>query len=241
MYNAGSLLGNVGRYADRGANFIWGTGSNIVGDEIRAAVKNRKATGDSFVRSMRNGLSNGFKKDAQRLEGQGFFKTTWNTLRAIPSEMATEFKSAKGLKKLYKVFSPLKKAFPFLMNAMWVASSIPNIVDRCKDEGFFGGIKETTKTLFKMASFALGSALGAAFGGVGCFVGGMALSVVAEKIAGEGHKDKKDRLAFEAEQKAQQEAQELSGDMKALDEQVLMAQNSGGGSSTNPFANVKTT
>ena len=71
---------------------------------------------------------------------------------------------------------------------------MPTIIERTKDEGIWGGIKETGKTIVKMASFMLGSALGAAFGGIGGFAGGIALSCLADKVLGEDYKIKKERF-----------------------------------------------
>ena len=61
----GQAVSTFGKYADRGANFVFGTGSTIIGDEIRAAVKarNRMGRSDSFVRSVANGFVKGVKKD----------------------------------------------------------------------------------------------------------------------------------------------------------------------------------
>ncbi len=205
----GNAMSTFGKYADRGANFIWGTGSHIIGEEIRAAVKARSRMGrsDSFVRAVGNGIVKGVKKDNARLAGAGFFKTTWNTLCAIPGEMAAGFKGATGLGKITKSLKPLGKALPFAMNVLWIAGSLPNIIERTKDEGIIGGLKETGKTIVKMGSFALGSALGMAFGGFGGFVCGMALSSLADKVMGEDYKVKKERLAAEEQEKmAQQQA-----------------------------------
>jgi hypothetical protein len=207
MSSIGNVVSGIGKYADKGANFIFGTGSTIVGDEIRAAVKarNRMSRSDSFVRAVGNGFVKGVKKDNARLAKAGFFKTTFETLRSIPGEMSSGFKGATGLSKITKGLKPLGKALPFAMNLLWIAGSMPNIIERTKDEGLIGGLKETGKTIVKMGSFALGSALGAAFGGFGGFVGGMVLSGIADKVMGEGYKDKKDRLAEEAKLATQQQ------------------------------------
>lgn len=205
----GNAISTFGKYADKGANFIFGTGSHTIGKSIRTAVKVRNAHGrsDSFVRAVANGFANGVKKDNAQLAQIGFVKKTWQTLRSIPGDMAAGFKGGKGLGKLGKFLKPLGKALPFAMNVLWIAGSLPNIIERTKDEGILGGLKETGKTIVKMGSFALGSALGMAFGGVGGFIGGMVLSSIADWAMGEGYKDKKDRLAAEEQEKlAQQQA-----------------------------------
>lgn len=203
----GSVVSSFGRYADRGANFIFGTGSNTVGNSIRTAVKarNRFGNSDSFVSAVAKGLAHGVKKDNAQLAKMGFVQKTWQTLRSIPGDMVAGFKGGKGLGKIGKFFKPLGKTLPFAGNVLWIAGSLPNIIERTKDEGVLGCLKETGKTIIKMGSFALGSALGAAFGGVGGFFGGAILSGITDSIMGEGYKDKKDRLAKEAEeaQKAQ--------------------------------------
>lgn len=213
----GSVVSSFGKYADKGANFIFGTGSTTVGKSIRTAVKVRNAHGrsDSFVRAVANGFVNGVKKDNAQLAKMGFVKKTWQTLRSIPGEMVSGFKGAKGLAKLGKFFKPLGKALPFAMNVMWIAGSLPNIIERTKDEGILGCLKETGKTIVKMGSFALGSALGMAFGGVGGFVGGMVLSTIADKVMGEGYKDKKDRLAAEEQEKIAQQVNSYPADNNA--------------------------
>ncbi len=192
------VTSTVGRYVDRGANFIFGTGSTTIGNQVKKAVKIRKRTGDSFIRSVANGFSSGVKKNNVELAKVGFFKNTWNTLKNIPKEMGAGFKNGKGLGKIGQFLKPLGKTLPFAMNVMWIASTLPSIIERTKDEGILGGLKETGKTVVKMASFALGSALGAAFGGFGGFVGGIALSCLADKVLGEDYKFKKERLAEEA-------------------------------------------
>lgn len=202
-----SAVSTFGKYADKGANFIFGTGSHTVGKSIRTAVRVRNAHGrsDSFVRAVANGFVNGVKKDNAQLAKVGFVKKTWDTLRSIPGDMVSGFKGGKGLGKIGKFLKPLGKALPFAMNVLWIAGSLPNIIERTKDEGIIGGLKETGKTIVKMGSFALGSALGMAFGGVGGFFGGMILSGIADSVMGEGYKDKKDRLAAEEQEKLAQQ------------------------------------
>ena len=87
-----------------------------------------------------------------------------------------------------------------------------------------GCLKETGKTIVKMGSFALGSALGAAFGGFGGFVGGVILSGMADSILGEGYKDKKDRLAAEEQERMAQQVDSYPADNNA----------------SNPFARLNT-
>ena len=202
MSSIGSVVSTFGKYADKGANFIFGTGSTTIGNSIRTAVKVRNAHGrsDSFVKAIANGFVNGVKKDNAQLAKIGFVQKTWQTLRSIPGEMAAGFKGGKGLGKIGKFLKPLGKALPFAMNVLWIAGSMPNIIERGKDEGIIGALKETGKTIVKMGSFALGSALGGAFGGVGSLIGGIVLSGIADSVMGEGYKDKKDRLAKEAEE-----------------------------------------
>lgn len=220
------VASTVGRYVDRGANFLFGTGSTTIGNKVRQAVKVRKRTGDSFVRSVANGFAQGVKKENAQLAKIGFFKKTWTTLKSIPGEMGAGFKNGKGLGKIGQFLKPLGKALPFAMNVMWIASSMPTIIERTKDEGIWGGIKETGKTLVKMASFMLGSALGAAFGGIGGFAGGIALSCLADKVLGEDYKIKKERLAEEAR--------------LAEEEKMTQLQNFQTGNVTNPFSNFST-
>ena len=91
------VASTVGRYVDRGANFLFGTGSTTIGNKVRQAVKVRKRTGDSFVRSVANGFAQGVKKENAQLAKIGFFKKTWTTLKSIPGEMGAGFKNGKGL------------------------------------------------------------------------------------------------------------------------------------------------
>lgn len=209
----GQAVSTFGKYADRGANFVFGTGSTTIGDEIRRAVKarNRMGRSDSFVRSVANGFAKGVKKDNAKLAKAGFLKTTINTLKSIPSEMGAGFKAGKGLGKIGKFLKPLGKALPVAMNVLWIAGSLPNIIERTKDEGIIGGLKETGKTVLKMGSFALGGALGGAFGGFGAFIGGMVLSTAADYLLGEDYTVKKERLAEEAKN-AQQNANPVNYD-----------------------------
>lgn len=225
----GSVVSSFGKYADKGANFIFGTGSHTVGKSIRTAVRVRNYRGrsDSFVRAVANGFANGVKKDNAQLAKMGFVQKTWQTLRSIPGEMAAGFKGGKGLGKIGKFLKPLGKSLPFAMNLLWIAGSLPNIIERTKDEGILGCLKETGKTIVKMGSFALGSALGMAFGGFGGFVGGAILSGIADNLMGEGYKDKKDRLAQEA--KEAQEAQAAQA-----------GQYANNGTTSNPFSTFNT-
>ena len=197
----GQAVSTFGKYADRGANFIFGTGSTTIGDEIRRAVKARNSRSDSFVRSVATGFANGVKKDNAKLAKAGFLKTTINTLKSIPSEMSAGFKAGKGLNKIGKFLKPLGKALPVAMNVLWIAGSLPNIIERTKDEGIIGGLKETGKTVLKMGSCA--------FGGFGAFVGGMVLSSAADYLLGEDYSVKKERLAEEAK-KAQQDTNSVN-------------------------------
>lgn len=198
-----SILSTAGKYGKYGAHFLFGTGAETMGQVIGKSVKGRKAANISMSKALRTGFSDGFSASYKEMkEAGGFFKSIRKTFSEIPGNMAEGWKNARGISKLWKSLKPLGKAMPLIGNALWFATSIPDIVDRAKTEGIWGGIKETGKTLINMGVFSLAAAVGGACFGLGGvlilpFVAGIATNAIIGKTWGEKKAEK------EAEQMAQ--------------------------------------
>ncbi|MCM1296022.1 MAG: hypothetical protein NC311_10815 [Muribaculaceae bacterium] len=215
----GSVMSSIGKYSGYGANFILGTGSETIGKEVQAAYQARKTTGKGIAGSIFDGFSKGVTKSNQQVAETGFLKKLGNTFTSLPSEMGKGWTNAdvanKGVLKKYltktgQFLKPLGKTMPFLFNALYLLSAIPSIMDRTQDEGAFAGIKEAGKTIGKMGLYALGAAVGAAFGGIGILGGTAVAGLASDFLFGKDYSVKKDeqRAKLMAMQKQAQAAKQ---------------------------------
>ncbi|MCR5265932.1 MAG: hypothetical protein K6E29_04990 [Cyanobacteria bacterium RUI128] len=199
------VFSTVRRCGEYGANFLFGTGSEVMGKEIGQAIKARSRAGISLPKAVGAGFTKGFNKtNAQMAASGGFLKNLIGTFKATPGQMSAGWKSGTGiLSKLKGAMKPLGKLMPFAMNALWFAQSIPDIVGRTKEEGIWGGIKEAGKALLNMGVFSLAASVGsAAFGMLGMFALPIAASMLTAPIIGKSFREKKAE-----EEAAKQEAQ----------------------------------
>ena len=188
-----SVFSTVKRYGDYGANFLLGTGSDRIGKEIGLAIKAGKRANLSLTDSIGIGFKKGVVRNSKDLEKSGgFIKNLIKTFKETPKAVADGWKGAQGFSKFTKAVKPLGKLLPFAMNALWLASSIPDIINRTKDEGIFGGIKEAAKTVAKMAVFSVSAAAGGVFGFAGLIGVPLLTGIAADKILGESYSIKKE-------------------------------------------------
>lgn len=211
-----NLLSTAKRYGGYGANFILGTGSNTIGEHVQNAVKNRKTTGASFGQSVFDGFSRGVKASNAEVAQTGFWTGIRKSFTSMPHNMAEGWRNAnvadkkgisKYLSKLGGSLKPIGKVMPFAFNVLALLSSVPSIMERVQDEGVFGGIKEAGKAVGKMGMYALGSALGAAFGGIGAFAGAAVAGMLTDVVFGKDYtvaKDEKVAKQQEVLEKMQQ-------------------------------------
>lgn len=204
----GSVVSRLGRYGEYGANFIFGTGSETIGQSVKAAVQARKATGTSFFKAIGKGFGEGVKVTNATVAKEGFFKTLGKSLKELPGNMGNGWKEAgkagKGILGRFGGFlKPIGKVLPFAFNALFLAMSIPSIVSRTKDEGLWGGIKEAVKSVAKLGVYSLGAAVGAAFGPLGSLACVMGIGMLGEKILGADYKTKKAEQQAKAEEAMQ--------------------------------------
>lgn len=200
-----SVFSTVRRCGEYGANFLLGTGSEVMGKKIGQAIKTRSKTGMSLPKAIGTGFKVGYNKtNAQMAASGGFFKNLIGSFKATPGRMAAGWKSGSGFfSKIKGALKPLGKLMPFAMNALWFAQSIPDIVGRTKEEGIWGGIKETGKALANMAVISLAASVGsAAFGMVGMLALPIAASMLTGAVLGKSYREKKAE-----EEAAKQEAQ----------------------------------
>lgn len=198
-----SVFSTVKRYGDYGANFLLGTGADRVGKEIGMAIKARKRANMSFTKSIGIGFKKGLARNNKDLvKSGGFIKNLTKAFKETPKAMADAWKNAKGFSKFTKALKPLGKLMPFAMNAIWLASSLPDIISRTKDEGIWSGIKETGKAITKMAIFSVSAAVGGVFGLAGTLGLPLLTGMVANKLLGDSYSEKKAE-ALEAKKHAQ--------------------------------------
>lgn len=223
----GSVISRIGRYGEYGANFILGTGSETIGQSIKAAAKARKATGTNIFRAIGTGFKDGVKATNATVAKEGFFKTLGKSLKALPGNMKGGWKNAgaagKGFfGKIGGALKPIGKVLPFAFNALFLAMSIPSIVARTKDEGILGGIKETVKSVAKLGVYSLGAAVGAAFGPLGSIACVMGIGMLGEKILGADYKTKKAEEQAKAEE-AMQALQQMNAGTNSVQGQTFNA------------------
>ena len=204
----GTAWNTAKRYGNYGANFLFGTGADLVGAEVRTAVQARKTTGAGLTSSIFDGFQKGMAKSNQQVAQTGFLTNLKNTFKSLPSEMSSGWKNAnvagkgafgKFFTKTGQFLKPLGKTMPFAMNALWLLTSIPNIMERTQDTGIWGGVKETAKTIGKMAFCSIGGIVGAAFGGFGARIGGSAGLMLSDFLFGKDYSiqkaEKQEKLA----------------------------------------------
>ena len=197
------ILAGAKRYGEYGANFLIGTGAETMGKTIGETIKGRKAAGIGMTRAIGKGFADGFiKSHAEMKEAGGFFKNLGARFSELPKNMAAGWAEGTGiLSKLGKFFKPIGKVMPAIFNILWFASSIPDIVGRTKEEGIWGGIKETGKALINMAVFSVSAAVGSTFGIAGTLGLPMVTGAITKAIFGKSWSEKK--AEKEAEQMAQ--------------------------------------
>jgi len=195
------ILTTAKRYSGYGANFILGTGSEVIGKEVQVAVKARKSLGQGLGESIFTGFSKGVKASNAQVAQTGFFKSVRKAFTSLPHNMSEGWKTAdvagknifsKYFSKIGASLKPIGKVMPLAFNALMLLSSVPSMMERAQDEGIWGGIKEAGKAIGKMGLYALGSALGAAFGGVGAFAGVAVAGLAADSIFGKDYSTEKD-------------------------------------------------
>lgn len=203
-----SVLRTAKRYGDYGANFLLGTGADRIGKEIGMALKPRAR--QTLGMSIPNAIGTGFKKGMARNHAElakngGFIRNLWSAIKGTPKAMGQGWKEGTGLfSKMGKFVKPLGKLMPFIMNALWLAQSIPDIASRTKDEGIWGGIKEAGKAVVKMGVFSLSAAVGSTFGLVGMFGLPIVTGMVADMLLGKSYGEKKAEAEAEKQQAQQQ-------------------------------------
>ena len=196
----GSILGTYG-------DFVLGTGQSTVSDAITNSIKNRKASGHSYVKAFRTGITDGFKQSHANINTSGgFFKSLKTGLSAIPNG----WKAGKGFGKLTGAIKGCGKAMPALFAGIMVLGEIPNVYKAVRDKGVVQGLKEVGKTVVRLtAGAACGTILGAALsfipgGSILSGMGGWMLGDwLASKVVGKSYSEK---IAEAEEQNNQQEA-----------------------------------
>ena len=203
------VLRTAKRYGDYGANFLLGTGADRIGKEIGMAVKGRarKAVGMSIPQAIGAGVKKGIARNhAELAKNGGFLRNLWANIKNTPSAMGKGWSEGAGIfSKIGKAVKPLGKLMPFIMNALWLAQSIPDIVARTKDEGIWGGIKEAGKAVVKMGVFSVSAAVGSTFGIAGMLALPIAAGMVTDMIVGKSYGEKKAEAEAEKEQAQQQQ------------------------------------
>ena len=213
MYSTTQILGTMRKAGGYGADFLLGTGSATMGKEIGLAIKNRKQANMGLIKSVRTGFKDGFVKSNAELKANGgFFKNIWTNLSKTPERMSAGWKEGTGFfSKLGKSIKPLGRLMPFAMNALWLAQSIPDIVSRTKDEGLWGGIKETGKTLLKMGGISLAAAVGGTFGIAGMLGLPIVAMIAGDLLLGKSYGQKKAEAEAKAKEEAAQRQNQIAG------------------------------
>lgn len=192
-----NVFSTARRYGEYGANFLLGTGATTMGNEIASTLKNRKNLNLSRTKALSKGFKDGFVKSYDEMKtAGGFFKNIRGIFSNLPKNMKDGWKSAAADNKGFwgKVGAwakPLGKTLPFVMNALWLASSIPDIIGRTKQDGIWGGIKETAKALTNMAVISLTASVAAPFGIAAMFIAPMVTGSITTAIIGKTFSEKK--------------------------------------------------
>lgn len=206
------VLNGIRQVGNYSADFLLGTSSSTMGKCIGTSIKNRKANNMGFVKSLRVGFADGFVKSNSEVQAAGgFFKNLGQTIWNLPKNMKKGWIEGTGKNGFTKFFSkfgkslkPLGKLMPFAMNALWLAMAIPDIVERTKDEGILGGLKETGKTVVNLATIALTSSIGACFGPIGMFGLPIIAGMGVNALLGSSYKLKKSEAEKQKQLASQQ-------------------------------------
>lgn len=173
--------------ADAYGHFVFGTHNEKFAELLKESV------------SRSNGGFSGLgHKIAEAYRGaatsttEGFFRSTWNSMKSIPGDIGKEMAETGAFKGLFK---GLGKKMPLIGNLLMIAFEAPNIYRAFKDGGVGAGFKELGKSAAKLGAFAAGAALGQALipiPFVGGLIGGIAGGWIADKLLGKSFTEKKE-------------------------------------------------
>lgn len=180
----------IGSLGSSYMNFVFGNGTEMTANYIKAAVKHRKTLGIGRGKAIAAGFRKGVKRSNASIATQGgFFKSSIKAFKDIPNSI----KAAKGFGKIGATFKALGKTLPGLFAAMMLIGEIPNAVKATKDKGIGQGALELGKSAVKLGGGAAGCAIGQALIPiplVGGLVGWIAGEWLTSKIVGKSYSEK---------------------------------------------------
>lgn len=197
---APKVLGYSKKVAKVLPDMVFGTGSEVAGQAIRATKGNILAKGKA-----------GYKAVAKLGETGSFWKRATANLGLIKSMPAKYMRAARisgknifgqigaGTKGLFK---GLGKNMPFIAAASTLLFELPNIWKATKEQGIGQGVAEIGKAGARLVGGAALAAVGSALcPGIGTMAGWFIGDWLTSKIVGKSYSVKK----AEAEEKAQEE------------------------------------
>ena len=259
-------VSTIGSYIQRAAklypDFVLGTGNEAFSDALKATVKGRKATGQSYLEAVLDGTKKGItaseKHNADMIKRDGnFLKSTWKALKTTPKKVQQGWmaggriadKAGKtGLSKFWSQFkgslNGLGKRMPLIGTILAVGFEIPNLYSAFKDEGLLGGLFETGKAGLRLGAGMTGAAIGQALIPipiVGGLVGYMAGDWLMSLVTGKSHSEKKAEAEEQNQAMLEQQQQMMQG-MQGYPQMVQAGQmgypQSAFGTMTNPLSSV---
>ena len=202
--------------------------------------------GASFKKSLLE-TEQAYKGVLEANEGS-FFKYAKKSLKELPGEMASGWKTAGEAAKaagksglwgsIKGAFNPVLKKLPLVGSIIYAATEIPNIAKATADGGLVAGAAETVKAGGRMLGFTAGAAIGQALIPiplVGAIVGGMVGEKLASLVTGKSYTEQKQEIQEEAiaEVQGQTPAQEGVPQGDGAEEEEYIVQNQFGGTLTN--------
>lgn len=165
--------------------FCWDPEQNsIFSENLRDMVKGKadpitkKRPGGDGFKNIGSNSKKAWEASKDAVKGKSFFGSMWESLKSLPKAVSEEVGAAVGIGAKIKAFGGvLAKRMPLIGNLATVAFEIPNVYKAFKEGGFSSGIIELGKSALKVSAFAVGAAVGTAFGG---FIGSMALGMAAQ-------------------------------------------------------------
>lgn|SRR5574344_195257 len=234
------MAGYVRRIGNVAPEFIFGTGSDLVGTTMRGTKGSVWTKAKSGFKALESSIN------AASKEG-GFFKRLWKNLLETPGTIkdaakeAAKVAEAAGKNKIWAgfkgAFKGIGKKMPFIASALLVIGELPNIFTAIKEKGLVQGLKETAKTGARLAGGATCAAIGSAIcPGIGSLIGWVVGDWLTSKIVGKSYTEQKDDEKAKAEELAQAQAQQAQQAQPTFTGATDMGNNVVNPIYTNPYA-----
>lgn len=192
------------------ANIVFGTQNEAFSEALKKSAKQ-----DGWKNFGKN-LKDAYNSTKPT---EGFWASTWKSLKSFFPDMKSGVKEASGFfGKTKSIFKTIGKKMPLIGNILLVAFEAPNLIKSFTEGGVATGAVETVKVAGKLGGFAAGAAIGQAlmpfFPVGGAIIGGIVGGWLADKLLGKSYTEKQEEKLAE-QQKLQPGTQNPAGQPNA--------------------------